>query len=293
MVYSAASPDIHHHNWVTYLLSRFFLRTRERKASYKLYTYLRRVDDFIDESGVDKETCLQYIKEQRALVKDLYGNGKVCRDHLLNQIIDHDRQNGRKFQECIDLMMDVFEFDAGRKHTVVSEAELHSYSLNLARAYTHFLVHFVAPGYQHTINDVVLAHACHLAHMIRDLSIDNGLGYFNIAREDIKQFALKPGQYTNGKYSQWLKKEIEYIDQLMVQGKCTLRHNPLFTVKIIGFLYCFRYETIMRQIKKNHYRLSDDYKLSLGDMLRLMSTIVRISIGHICHKLVHNIVLSV
>jgi phytoene/squalene synthetase len=280
MLQRTASTDIHHHNWVTYLLSRFFLRTRERKISYKLYTYLRHVDDFIDESGADQDTCLRYINTQRTMVKELYENGKAHSDSLLGEIIAHDRQNGRNFHECIELMMDVFEFDARRKHVEVPEPQLRAYSLNLARAYTRFLVHFIAPGYQHTENDIRLAHACHLAHMIRDLSIDNDLGYINIAQEDIEHFGLQPGTYTNGKYSRWLKKEIEYIGTLMTRGKRLLCKNRILTVKLMGLLYCFRYEVILHRITSSGFHLCPDYRIRLHDGMRLVWQCVTVCLKH-------------
>jgi|GEM_PF-2808034 len=280
MVKNVLPSDIHRHNWVTFLLSRFFLGTRERQVSYKLYKYLRQVDDFIDESGADKNECLRYIHEQRTIAKDKYTNGTTKENTLLNQIIDHDRQNGRKFQECIDLMMDVFEFDAHRKYSSVSADELRTYSLNLARAYTQFLVYFIEPGYQQTKDDILLAHACHLAHMIRDHSIDSTLGYINIAREDLKTYKLEPGRYDNDRFSQWLKKEVARISAMIEQGKRTMYKNRILTLKLMGLLYCFRYEVILRQIKSAGFQLRNKYQTGFRDSIRLMYQCIATCLKH-------------
>lgn len=280
---SVISNDIHRHNWVTYLLSRFFLRTRERQISYKLYQYLRFVDDLVDESGADTATCLRYINEQRSLARELYNNGTLCKNTLLGQIIAHDRQNGRKFQKCIDLMMDVFEFDARRKHTVVSTDALRTYSLNLARAYTQFLVYFVEPNYQHTHDDVLLAHACHLTHMIRDLNIDNRLGYINITQEDIETYTLQPGFYNTDQFSAWLKNQVTHISFMIKQGKKTLCKTQTLTIKFMGLLYCFRYEIILHQIKRAGFRLQNNYHVRLSDSIQLVFQCITTCLKHFFH----------
>ncbi|MBN2620006.1 squalene/phytoene synthase family protein [candidate division WOR-3 bacterium] len=274
--------NIHRHNWVTFLLGKFFLRSKERQVSYSLYAYLRQVDDFIDEGKAGRDEYLDYIQKQRIIVHELYSNGAAADDSLLSQIIEHDRMYGHKFKACIDLMMDVFEFDARRKNNgSVSALELHSYSMNLARAYTHFLIHFVEPRYQRSENDILLAHACHLAHMIRDLMIDHDLGYINIPREDASAYALDPVIFNTVEMSRWLKKEVRRIEHLMRQGKRALCSSPMFRVKLIGLLYCFRYEVIVRQIKTVGYSLRTSYPMCFMDMMRLCGQCFAVCVKHL------------
>jgi phytoene/squalene synthetase len=282
MAVNNVSSDIHRHNWVTYMLGRLFLRSKERQVSYKLYAYLRQVDDFIDESGAERDECLAYVRKQRAIVHELYSNGAAAGDSLLSQIVEHDRMNGHKFKECIDLMMDVFEFDARRKkNKPVSAHELRTYSMNLARAYTRFLIYFVEPRYQHSENDILLAHACHLAHMIRDLMVDYDLGYINIPDEDINAYALEPGSFNTAAMSRWLEKEVGRIDHFMRQGKCALCSSSTLTIKLMGILYCFRYEVILRRIKAARYSLRTNYPICSMDMMRLCGQCFTACVKHL------------
>lgn len=275
--------DIHRHNWVTHLLGKFFLRSKERRVSYMLYTYLRQVDDFIDESGARQDECLAYVHQQRAMVRDLYVKG-TAGNSLLGRIIAHDRANGHRLKEYISLMMDVFEFDARRKNNgSVSAHELHSYSMNLARAYTHFLVHFAEPRYQRSENDILLAHACHRAHMIRDLMVDYDLGYINIPHEDIDTYELEPNGFATDEMSRWLEKEARRIELLMHRGQRTLCSSRMLSVKIMGLLYCFRYEAIMRRIRAAGYSLRTHYPLTFADIIRLCGKCGHTIIQHLFH----------
>jgi phytoene/squalene synthetase len=179
-------------------------------------------------------------------------------------------------------MMHVFEFDARRKKNgTVSARELRIYSMNLAHAYTRFLVHFVEPRYQHSKNDVLLAHACHRAHMIRDLMIDYDLGYINIAQEDLDAFALKPGYLKGAVLSRWLEHEVRGIKELMEQGKQALHACRLLRIKIMGLLYCFRYEAILHRIESARYSLQEKYQVRIIDYIRLCGQCLITCVEHL------------
>lgn len=95
---------------------------------YRAYAYFRWVDDIIDESPLSLEERILFILRQRKLIDLLYKNEKLfelsTREHIISNLIKHDKEKNSKLQSFIRNMLAIIEFDAHRKDELISEVQL-------------------------------------------------------------------------------------------------------------------------------------------------------------------------
>jgi phytoene/squalene synthetase len=275
---------VQQHNWVTFILARLYCCRHDRYYSRLLYTYLRTVDDRIDTMEHTPQDKKRYLSEQRELIDDLYAGDVQHGTSVIAQLVRYDRSHNNTLRPFIEGMMDVFEFDASRQYKIVSEQELLDYSLALGSAYTQLLIRFVEPRYRVQEENVQLAHACHLSHILRDFPEDLKLGYINIAKQDIDTYHIDP-TVQNENFRKWLKDRIITIAEKFKKGKVKLDRIPILRIKIIARLYCFRYEAVLQQIEDADYQLQAAYHLRVRDILKLTSTLFATIFRHIWYSL--------
>jgi len=275
---------VRHHNWVTFLLARLYCRRHDRYYSRLLYTYLRTVDDYIDTRERTPQEKQRFLRAQRNLIDDLYAGKVLQGSSMIARIVLYDRCHDNMLRPFIARMMDIFEFDSARQYKNVSEQELLDYSLALGSAYTQLLIRFVEPRYRVEQENVQLAHACHLSHMLRDFQEDLKLGYINIAKQDIKTYRVDPNMQDDN-FRKWLKDRIAGIREKFKKGKVRLDSIPILRIKIIARLYCFRYEAVLQQIEDADYQLRAAYHLRVRDILKLTSTLFATIFRHIWYSL--------
>jgi phytoene/squalene synthetase len=275
---------VRHHNWVTFLLARLYCCRHDRYYSRLLYTYLRTVDDYIDTTERSVKEKQRFLNQQRKTITDLYA-GKVPEGNsMIAQIVRYDRAHNNMLRPFIMRMMDIFTFDSVRQYKNVTEQELLDYSLALGSAYTQLLIRFIEPRYHVEQENVQLAHACHLSHMLRDFQEDLKLGYINIAKQDIKTYRINPN-IQDENFRKWLKDRITSIREKFKKGNARLDRTPILRIKIIARLYCFRYEAVLQQIEDADYRLLVVYHLRLRDVLKLTLILISTVFRHIWHSL--------
>ena len=91
-------------------------------------------------------------------------------------------------------MMDVMVFDAGRRGSLISQAELSEYTRKLAMAVTEAIYYFIGhadPSPRHAARYLAVS-AAHIVHMLRDALEDVDAGYFNIPRELLALRGMSP-----------------------------------------------------------------------------------------------------
>lgn len=275
---------VQQHNWVTFILARLYCCRHDRYYSRLLYTYLRTVDDYIDTIEHTPQEKQRFLVQQRTLIDDLYAGNVSQTPSMIAQIIQYDRHHDIMLRPFIIRMMHIFEFDSARQDKNVSEQELLDYSLALGSAYTQLLIRFVEPRYRVKQENVQLAHACHLSHMLRDFQEDLKLGYINIARQDIDAYGVDP-TIQDDNFRKWLKDRIALIRKKFKQGNARLDRIPVLRIKIIARLYCLRYEAVLQQIEDADYRLLTAYHLRVRDVLKLAAILFTTIFRHIWHSL--------
>ncbi len=264
-----SESSIQNHNWVTHILVRMFCGRDDRAIAYRLYKYFRYCDDYIDDPERKPSDKLSFIFQQRDIVNNMY-NGRSKNNSSLSAIIKYDRDHQNSFQKIFHEMFDVFEFDARRMNKVSNAKSLLDYSLKLSHAYTTLLVMFLKPEYKAHKQDIQLAHGCHLVHMLRDYYEDQKLGYLNIPAEEKSKLDLDNPE--SDTFRQWVKQRVSFIEEKLNNGKKTVIRTPFIRIQLIALLYCFRYETIIRQLKANGFQLKRNYPIRLFDIGCLAKT---------------------
>jgi len=258
---------------VTYILVRLFGRRDDRRIAYSLYQYFRQCDDFVDDPAQSQHSKLFFLKDQRRLIDKMY-NGYIENTSQLSSIINYDRHHYNAFKNIFHAMLEVFEFDARRGKEPSDAGSLIDYSLRLSHAYTTLLIMFLKPEYKINEQDIQLAHGCHLAHMLRDYYEDQNLGYINIPEEETDKFSFN-NPNSDG-FREWVKRRVSFIQEKLRQGKRSLTKTPHIRVRLIAWLYCFRYEIILRQLKDNGYILKESYPFRIKDAGCLFITLILI-----------------
>lgn len=279
--------SIRSHNWVTSLVAKLFVGRHERYFFYVLYSYFRWLDDFVDERSRSERERREFISGQDSVIRGLYRSRSTDRNGLIGRIVQHDLDGGCRLKPLILTMLDTFRFDLKRANRVVSFDELQDYSRNLGSAYAGLLLCFVEPTYKRQEEDSLLAHACHLVHMLRDFEKDRKLGYINISQEEMEEHNIRLSQIEDERFEEWLKDRIKTIQRYFLKGKAKLNENPVLRLKLIGHLYCFRYETVLRQIREAGYRLKDSYSLRFQDVARLILTSIFVPLRHLWQTMNH------
>jgi len=247
------------HNLEAYLATQLFIRGKRVRLANLLYTYLRWVDDFIDNIDIDKSEQKNFLLEQSEIINSFYNKNKTeTKNYLeetISEVINYDIENGRGLKTVIKKMFEVFDFDIKRKNTFPDFEGLDEYSKKIGDAYTRALLFFLAPSLPYKEKYSISAYASHQVHLLRDFLIDKENGYFNISREEINKYNIKKDLSQDEAFSHWLKEKIRNIKSLFIEGKKTFSEIPILKVKLTGYLYCSRYERVIRRIEKNGYKL--------------------------------------
>jgi len=247
------------HNIEAYLATKLFIRGERGKLANLLYTYLRWLDDYVDDIKTDKSEQKNFLRRQSKRINCLYDGNKFETTNYFEQsisrVIEYDIKNGHRLRTVIRKMFEVFDFDIKRKNSIPNFEDLNDYSKKIGDAYTRALLFFLAPSLPYKEEFSLSAYASHQAHLLRDFIIDKENDYFNISREEIIRFNIKKDLTQDKNFTSWVKEKVKNIKILFRKGKKQIKSIPIPQVRITGYLYCSRYEKVIAQIEKNGYRL--------------------------------------
>jgi phytoene/squalene synthetase len=247
------------HNLEAYLATQLFIKGEKGKLANLLYTYLRWVDDFVDDNTIESSRQKEFLSEHLNIIDHLY-NGYKFRpenyfEEAISEVVKYDIKNGYRLKTVIYKMFEVFDFDIKRKNKFPDFTGLNEYSKKIGDAYTRALLFFLAPGLLYKEDFSLSAYASHQVHLLRDFLIDKENGYFNISGEEIKKYNIKEDLIQDENFAHWVKDKIANIKFLIEKGKREFRNIPILRVRLTGYLYCFRYQRVIRRIEKDHYKL--------------------------------------
>jgi phytoene/squalene synthetase len=251
------------HNLEAYLATKLFIRGERGRLANIIYTYLRWLDDYVDNINIDESEQKDLLRRQSKMINCLYDEDKFKTknyyEKAISKVIEYDIENGYGLRTIIRKMFEVFDFDIKRKNTIPHFEDLNDYSKKIGDAYTRALLFFLAPRFPYKEEFSLPAYASHQVHLLRDFTIDKENYYFNISREEITQFNIKKDLAQDKNFSNWVKDKVENIKILFRKGKKQIKSIPILQVRLTGYLYCSRYERIIAHIEKDGYRLKRTY----------------------------------
>lgn len=249
----------------TFYTVRFLVDKDRVLDAYRAYAYFRWVDDQLDGGGWNAATRLAFVERQAALVDQCYRGDwpqhLQAEERLLVDLIQNDQEPDSGLQSYIRHMMAVMAFDAERRGHLITEAELHHYTIWLATAVTEALHYFIGHdcAAPHNRMRCLAAAGAHITHMLRDTMEDIEAGYFNIPREVVERTGISPDDVTSAPYRAWVMSRVQLAREYFRAGRAHLAHVESLRCRIAGYAYMARFEGVLDAIERDGYRLRSSY----------------------------------
>ncbi len=233
--------------------------------AYRAYAYFRWVDDTIDVASKDRRAQLAFVTRQRQLLRRLQAGetpgGLEVEEQLLADLMRSRRDDHPGLASYLTHMMAVMEFDAARRGRLITRDELDRYSRLLSTAVMDALAYFI--GHPHRYpggpTRTLAVQGAHIAHMLRDTHDDLEAGYFNIPREVLEASHLAPTSIAHPAYRGWVRERVELARRCFQDGKGYIRDMGNTRSQLAGYLYCARFEVVLRRIELDGFLLRSDY----------------------------------
>lgn len=245
-------------NFSTYFITWFFPKGRG-KLFWKVYVYMRWVDDIIDNMSISQDYKRKFLKEQKILLKAIYAKKKIrglrYEEQCIYDIIIKYRKDkkSRELKKHIFNMMWTFEYDTNRVGKNIKEREFMRYSKLIGEAYAFvFTLIFDISKYMKKYDKIVkknnnkflyqlisdYAHYAHLIHIIRDYNKDKDMGYINY-----------PENTTQKKYFEklilFIRPKLDYLETNFFKDL----YNENFLIRFIVLRYYFRFKHVLEKLK--------------------------------------------
>jgi phytoene/squalene synthetase len=277
----------------SYYTIRFLADREHTDDAYRSYAYFRWVDDVLD-SGMDSEPAplapaagprtekeasgrRVFLERQKSLLETCYRGGSPedanPHEQMLVELVRHDPQKNSGLQAYLRNMMSVMDFDARRRGSLISQAELNGYTRWLAVAVTEAIHYFIGHGAAAPFDETryLAVSAAHITHMLRDTHEDVRAGYFNIPREVLEAGRFGPQDVDSPGYRAWAQSRVHLARGYFEAGRAYARQIRNPRLRLAGVAYTARFEWLLETIEKEGYILRPQYpeRKSLGAGLRM------------------------
>jgi phytoene/squalene synthetase len=279
----------------TYYTARLMVDRDLVDDFYRAYAYFRWADDTVDaptsndvSSQSDAER-ISFIKRQRELIDCLYRHDRpddlTPEEEMVADLIGHDRGDNSGLQSFIRNMLAIIEFDAYRKGRLISQDELTWYSDSLAKSVTDGIQYFVGNGFSYPASDerYLAAMGAHIAHLLRDTSLDTADGFINIPREYLEAHGIGPEDMDSPPFRAWVRDRVEQAREYFREGKRYLDDLDVLRCRIAGYWYGARFEGVLDTVERDGYILRGEYneRRKLSTWLKMPWLGVSVTLRHI------------
>jgi phytoene/squalene synthetase len=262
---SLARSITHRSSRQTYHIIRWLVDGGRTDDAFRAYAYFRWVDDVVDAPSHDRAACLQFLHRQSELLSGLPTGttpGELRpEEQMLADLLAGRRDQHPGLVSYLEHMMAVMEFDAGRRGCMITEAELDHYSQLLATAIMGAISYFIGHDcvYPDTPARLRMVAGAHIVHMLRDTCDDLEAGYFNLPRSVLGADRLTPTDVQHPACRRWIRARADEARRCFTEGKAYVRHIGCLRAALAAYLYCARFEAVLRWIELDGYRLRTQY----------------------------------
>jgi hypothetical protein len=249
----------------TYYTLRFLADGDRLQDALRGYAYFRWVDDQLDCSSGSRDEKLAFVTRQRALLEACYHHETPetvsGEEQMLVDLVRNNPENDSGLSVYLYHMMDVMQFDFQRCGKLISQAELARYSLMLSKAVTEYMFYFIGHNdpsphgparYQAVIG-------AHVVHMLRDLSSDIEVGYYNFPLDLDHGEKITQAEINSDAFRQWVYQRVQFGHKCFTAGREFISGVKNLRCRLAGFAYLARFEWMLRAIEKDQYCLRPAY----------------------------------
>lgn len=199
------------------------------------FSYLRWVDDIVDDPKVKVSYKRKFINRQLNLISN-YSNNILSpiedtAEAFLHYFIQYGLNKGKNIIiDSVRLMIEGLEMDVQRteRDGIFSEAEMSTYINKMSKSFFDVTASFILPEGKYPYQDVIVTTASTKILMIRDLVEDFEAGYINIAKENLYFYNLDQHSFLQSNHLKaYLIDEIEKIIQLLLSEANIIKQFPL------------------------------------------------------------------
>jgi phytoene/squalene synthetase len=249
----------------TYHTIRWLVDRGRSDDAFRAYAYFRWVDDTVDAPGHDRAARLKLLRRQRQLLSELLAGlapaGLSPEEQILADLLAARGDGHPGLRSYLEHMMAVMEFDVARRGRLIRAIELDRYSRLLATAVMDAIAYFIGHdhAYPATPARMQAVIGAHIVHMLRDTVDDLSTGYFNVPRDLLMLHRMTPSDVHHPAYRRWVRERVRLARRCFIEGKAYLRTLGCLRARLAGYLYCARFEAVLRRIQLDGYRLRAGY----------------------------------
>jgi phytoene/squalene synthetase len=259
----------------------------------RAYAYFRWSDDLVDGPSLSSDERISFVKRQKELIDRLYNHDRpdnlTAEEEILADLIKDDRGVNSGLQSFIRYMFAIIEFDTYRKGRLINESELTWYTNNLAKSVTDGLQYFIGNGHPSPASDshYSAALAAHITHLLRDMIQDTENGFINIPIEYLETHNISPHDVSSPAYRAWVRNRVELAREYFYEGKRYLDGLDNLRIKIVGYWYCTRFESVLDAIESDNFTLRRDYneRSKLSTWLKIAWLGVCVTLRHYARRI--------
>lgn len=254
----------------TYYTIRYLVDDGLSDDAYQAYAYFRWVDDWLDSGSRTRVERLEFVRRQQMLI-DRCSRGEppvdlTPEEWLLANLMSGETDRNSGLHAYLRNMMAVMAFDAERRGRLISLRELSEYTRWLAVGVTEAMHYFIGHNCFSPCGELryQAVTGAHIAHMLRDTLEDIQAGYYNIPREIIEAYGIRPGDVGSQAYRDWVKTAVSRARACFKAGRAYLNRLESARCRIAGFAYMYRFEIVLDSIEREDYRLRAAYPERTG-----------------------------
>jgi phytoene/squalene synthetase len=223
---------------------RLFGTRAGAKRFFLVYAYFRWADDLVDAPERQPARVRAFMKAQLARL-DRGEVGPELAERCLGQALAE--SDDERLAQAVRTMARALDFDASRKGDPIRPDELQAQIRRVGDAYTLALLHAAEVTVPVPSELFLLARAATATHHLRDLLIDQDLGYLNLPQEHAERHGLPVRGFTAAALGPYIRERAEVIRPMFHQGLRASEGLPL-RARLLFRLFAWRYRRLLDRL---------------------------------------------
>ena len=214
-----------------------------RRRFFALYSYFRWADDVVDAPGRSQQEVIRFVERQVSLSEALLEGQRPELRCAPERALREAAGDGRDplLQRAIREMWAALSFDARRPQSPLSSDDLERQIARVGDAYTAALL--ACFGHRGPVPEELwlLSRAATAVHHLRDLALDQALGYLNLPRSHARAHGIDPDSFTEVDLAPYVCARAEEIRAMFRQGRAALHALPSLRARALFALLARSY----------------------------------------------------